>query len=114
MRALNGFDDLKAAVGTEGGVSDWIEVTQDRINKFADATCDEQWIHVDQERAKTETPGGKTIAHRLLSLSLTPIFIRPLMGLNALKNTLNSAPHRIPYPSPPPPAPQLLCPRTLP
>ena len=68
MRIFNGFEELKAAVGTEVGVSDWIEVTQDRINKFAEATCDEQWIHVDQERAAREMPGGKTIAHGLLSL----------------------------------------------
>src|SRR5260370_41508529 len=102
MRALNGFDDLKAAVGTEGGVSDWIEVTQDRINKLADATCDEQWIHVDQERAKAEMPGGKTIAHGLLSLSLTPMFIRSVMGLKGLKNTLNYGADRIRYLSPVP------------
>ena len=57
--------------------------------KFADATCDEQWIHVDQERAKAEMPGGKTIAHGLLSLSLTPMFIRSVMGLRGVKNTLN-------------------------
>ena len=90
MRIFNGFEELKAAVGTEVGVSDWIEVTQDRINKFAEATCDEQWIHVDQERAIAEMPGGKTIAHGLLSLSLTPMFIRSVMGLKGLKNTLNS------------------------
>ena len=45
MRIFNGFEDLKAAVGTEVGISDWIEVTQDRTNRFAEATCDEQWIH---------------------------------------------------------------------
>ena len=50
MRIFNGFEELKAAVGTEVGVSDWIEVTQDRINKLAEATCDEQWIHVVQGR----------------------------------------------------------------
>jgi acyl dehydratase len=60
MRIFNGFEDLRAAVGTEIGVSDWIEVTQERISAFAEATCDEQWIHVDQERAKTELPGGTT------------------------------------------------------
>jgi acyl dehydratase len=75
MRIFNGFDDLKAAVGTEVGISNWIEITQERIDKFADATCDEQWIHVDQERARVEMPGGKTIAHGLLSLSLAPMFI---------------------------------------
>ena len=52
---------------------------------FAEATCDEQWIHVDQERAEAEMPGGKTIAHGLLSLSLAPMFIRSVMGLKGLR-----------------------------
>ena len=102
MRVFNGFDDIKSAVGTEIGVSDWIEITQDRIDKFADATCDEQWIHVDQELAKQELPGGKTIAHGLLSLSLAPMFIRSVMGLKGLKNTLNYGADRIRYLSPVP------------
>jgi len=102
MRVFNGFDEIKSAVGTEVGASDWIEITQDRINKFADATCDEQWIHVDQERAKQELPGGKTIAHGLLSLSLAPMFIRSVMGLKGLKNTLNYGADRIRYLSPVP------------
>ena len=102
MRVFNGFADIKSAVGTEIGVSDWIEITQDRINKFADATCDEQWIHVDQELAKQELPGGKTIAHGLLSLSLAPMFIRSVMGLKGLKNTLNYGADRIRYLSPVP------------
>jgi acyl dehydratase len=102
MRIFNGFDDLKAAVGTEVGISNWIEITQERIDKFADATCDEQWIHVDQERARVEMPGGKTIAHGLLSLSLAPMFIREVMGLNGLKNTLNYGADRIRYLTPVP------------
>jgi acyl dehydratase len=102
MRIFNGFDDLRAAVGTEIGVSDWIEVTQERIDTFAEATCDEQWIHVDQERAKAEMPGGTTIAHGLLSLSLTPMFIRSVMGLKGLKNTLNYGADRVRYLSPVP------------
>jgi acyl dehydratase len=102
MRIFNGFDELKAAVGTEVGISDWIEITQERINKFADATCDEQWIHVDQERARAEMPGGKTIAHGLLSLSLAPMFIREVMGLKGLKNTLNYGADRIRYLAPVP------------
>ena len=102
MRVFNGFDEIRSAVGTEVGASDWIEITQDRINKFADATCDEQWIHVDQERAKQELPGGKTIAHGLLSLSLAPMFIRSVMGLKGLKNTLNYGADRIRYLSPVP------------
>lgn len=102
MRVFNGFDEIKSAVGTEIGASDWIEITQDRINKFADATCDEQWIHVDEDRAKAEAPGGKTIAHGLLSLSLAPMFIRSVMGLKGLKTTLNYGADRIRYLSPVP------------
>ena len=84
MRIFSDFNEIKSAVGTEIGVSDWIEVTQERINQFAEATCDEQWIHVDQERAKKELPGGTTIAHGLLSLALAPLFIRSVMGLKGL------------------------------
>jgi acyl dehydratase len=97
MRVFNDFDELKAAVGTEVGVSDWIEITQDRINRFAEATGDEQWIHVDTERAARESPGGTTIAHGLLSLSLIPIFIRGIIGVKGLKNTLNYGANRIRY-----------------
>src|SRR5215213_257979 len=64
--------DLKEYEGKEIGVSDWYTVTQEQINKFADATGDYQWIHVDVERAKHEMPGGKTIAHGWLTLSLVP------------------------------------------
>jgi acyl dehydratase len=102
MREFNGFDEIKSAVGTEVGASDWIEITQDRIDKFAEATCDEQWIHVDPDRAKQELPGGKTIAHGLLSLSLAPLFIRSVMTLRGLKNTLNYGADRIRYLAPVP------------
>jgi acyl dehydratase len=102
MRIFDGFDEIRSAVGTEIGASEWIEITQERIDKFADATCDEQWIHVDQERAKAELPGGRTIAHGLLSLSLAPMFIRSVMGLKGLKNTLNYGADRIRYLSPVP------------
>ena len=102
MKSYATLAELEREVGGVAAVSDWIEVTQDRIDKFADATCDEQWIHVDQERAKTEMPGGKTIAHGLLSLSLTPMFIRSVMGLKGLKNTLNYGADRIRYLAPVP------------
>ena len=75
MRIFSDFSEFKAAVGSELGISEWIEVTEERISLFAQATCDDQWIHVDQERAKKELPGGITIAHGLLSLSLAPMFI---------------------------------------
>lgn len=62
--------DMKALVGKELGVSEWVTIDQPTINKFAEATGDHQWIHVDVERAKKEMPGGKTIAHGFLTLSL--------------------------------------------
>jgi acyl dehydratase len=100
MRIFTDFSELKSAIGTEIGISEWVEITQDRINRFAEATCDEQWIHVDQDRAKMELPEGKTIAHGLLSISLAPMFIRSVMGLKGLRNTLNYGADRIRYLSP--------------
>ena len=102
MLIFSDFSDFKAAVGTEIGTSEWIEISQDRINTFAQATCDEQWIHIDQDRAKKEMPGGKTIAHGLLSISLAPMFIRSVVGLKGLRNTLNYGADRIRYLSPVP------------
>ena len=102
QRIFSNFDEIKAAVGTEIGVSDWVEVSQERINQFAEATCDEQWIHVDQERASKEMPGGKTIAHGLLSLALAPLFVRSVIGLKGLRNTLNYGADRIRYLAPVP------------
>jgi acyl dehydratase len=102
MRVFNDFNELKSAVGTEIGTSDWIEITQDRINKFAEATGDEQWIHVDVDRAARESPGGTTIAHGLLTLSLIPMFIREIIGMKGLKNTLNYGANRIRYLTPVP------------
>jgi acyl dehydratase len=102
MRIFSDFDEFKAAVGTEIGASEWIDITQERINLFAQATCDDQWIHVDQHRAKKELPGGITIAHGLLSLSLAPMFIRSVMGIKGLRSTLNYGADRIRYLSPVP------------
>jgi len=72
MRMVETPEALRALIGQELGVSDWLEVTQDLINRFAEVTGDHQWIHVDVERAKLEMPGGKTIAHGYLLLSLLP------------------------------------------
>ena len=81
MWIFKNFDEIKAAVGTEVGVSDWIDVTQERINQFAQATGDDQWIHVDVERAERELPAGTTIAHGLLTLSFAPVFVRSVIDL---------------------------------
>ncbi len=72
MRMVETPEALRALIGQELGVSDWLEVTQDLIDSFAEVTGDHQWIHVDVERAKREMPGGKTIAHGYLLLSLLP------------------------------------------
>ena len=72
MQVINSIDDAVSLVGQELGVSEWLEVDQKRINDFADVTGDHQWIHVDVERAKAESPYGAPIAHGFLSLSLIP------------------------------------------
>jgi acyl dehydratase len=71
-RVIEGIEELKSLVGQQVGTSDWLEVTQSRINDFADATEDHQWIHIDVERAKTDSPFHNTIAHGFLTLSLLP------------------------------------------
>lgn len=69
-REIASLEELRSLTGQEVAVSDWVEVTQERINLFAEATGDHQWIHVDVERAKNESPYGTTIAHGFLTLSL--------------------------------------------
>ena len=69
---INSFEEFEQYVGKELGTSDYIKVTQEQIDKFADATLDHQWIHVDAERAKTDSPYHSTIAHGYLNLSLLP------------------------------------------
>ncbi len=87
--------DLKAYVGKEIGISDWYTVTQEQIDKFADATGDHQWIHVDVERAKKEMPGGKTIAHGWLTLSLVPRLAATLYRVKNRKHGLNYGANRV-------------------
>ena len=72
VREIQNLTELKSLIGEEIAVSDWFEVTQERINQFAEATGDHQWIHVDVERAQQESPYGTTIAHGFLTLSLLP------------------------------------------
>ncbi|HJQ68542.1 MAG TPA: MaoC family dehydratase [Blastocatellia bacterium] len=72
VRTIEGVEELRSLVGQEVASSDWFEVTQPRINDFADATEDHQWIHIDQERAATDSPFKTTIAHGFLTLSLLP------------------------------------------
>jgi acyl dehydratase len=87
--------DLLQHVGQELGPSEWLTVTQEMIDKFADATGDHQWIHVDVERAKKELPGGKTIAHGYLTLSLLPRLAPTLMSVEKRKRGLNYGSNRV-------------------
>ena len=96
---INGLDDLKSKVGQELGVSEWLEVTQEAIDAFADATGDHQWIHVDPERAK-ETPFGGTIAHGLYTLSLGPQLSYSLFEVTGVAFGLNYGYNKVRYPAP--------------
>ena len=94
--------DLLQHVGKELGPSEWLTVTQEMIDKFADATGDHQWIHVDVERAKKEMPGGKTIAHGYLTLSLLPQLAPTLMKIEKRRRGLNYGSNRVRFTAPVP------------
>lgn len=85
---INSFDDFKAYEGKEIGVSDYLEVPQERINQFAEATLDHQWIHCDEEKAK-EGPFGTPIAHGYLTLSLMPYLWEQIIEVNNSKMLVN-------------------------
>src|SRR6185369_8967043 len=94
--------DLIAYEGKEIGVSDWYTVTQEQIDKFADATGDHQWIHVVVERCKKEMPGGKTIAHGYLTLSLCSRMVGEVRKFEGLTRSLNYGSNRVRFISPVP------------
>ena len=86
---ISSFEDLKALEGLEIGVSNWFLISQEHINKFANLTHDHQWIHVDVERAKKEMPGGTTIAHGYLTLSMIPAMTAGFFEFTNLKMGIN-------------------------
>ncbi len=86
---INSYDEFGEQLGKQLGVSEWLLVDQERINKFADATLDHQWIHVDVERAKVESPYNSTIAHGYLTLSLLPYMWNQIIEVNNLKMMVN-------------------------
>src|SRR2546427_1406744 len=94
--------DLLKLVGRELGPSEWLTVTQEMIDKFAEATGDHQWIHVDVERAQRELPGGKTIAHGYLTLSLLPRLAPTLMTIAKRRRGLNYGSNKIRFITPVP------------
>ena len=86
---VNSYEEFASHLGEEIGQSEWLEVSQERINLFADATLDHQWIHVDTERAKTESPYKSTIAHGYLTLSLLPHLWQEIIEVNNVKMLVN-------------------------
>jgi len=101
MREFNSIEELQPLVGQEVAVSDWITIDQERIDRFADATSDHQWIHVDPERAKTG-PFGTTVAHGFLTLSLLPCLTHQAIALNNTKLAINYGLDRVRFPAPVP------------
>jgi len=92
--------DLKDMVGQDLGASDWHPVTQDEINTFAEATHDHQWIHVDPERARKESPFGAPIAHGYYTLSLAPYLLPQILGVTGIRMGVNYGLNKLRFTSP--------------
>ncbi|MET0900635.1 MAG: MaoC family dehydratase [Mycobacterium sp.] len=101
MRTFESVDELVAAKGEELGSSEWVTITQDEVNLFADATGDHQWIHVDPERA-AQGPFGATIAHGFLTLALLPRLTHQIFAVNGVKLGINYGLNKVRFPSPVP------------
>jgi acyl dehydratase len=99
MRTFSTVEEIESAVGEEIGTTEWVEMTQDRVDQFADATDDHQWIHVDRERA-AQGPFGGTIAHGYLTLSLIPWFGSQLFALANPGAKLNYGVNKVRFPNP--------------
>ncbi len=102
MRDFSTLDALKAVVGQEVAVSDWVEITQERVNLFADATDDHQWIHVDLERCQSESPFGGPIAHGFLTLSLLSALFEQSVRMVDAKMVVNYGLNKVRFPAPVP------------
>jgi acyl dehydratase len=100
-RTVEGVEGLRGLVGEHVGYSDWLEVTQEQVDRFAEATGDHQWIHVDPERAK-DGPFGGTIAHGFLTLSLIPRVLPQLLDVRGFSMGVNYGMDKVRFPSPVP------------
>lgn len=89
MLTINSYKEFAAYEGKELGASEWVLISQERISRFADATDDHQWIHVDVEKCKTESPFGQTIAHGYLTLSMIPLMWSQIIEVNNLERMMN-------------------------
>ena len=97
---INSYDEFAAKLDMELGKSEWLEVDQERINMFADATLDHQWIHVDTEKAKVESPYKSTIAHGYLTLSLLPYMWEQIIEVRNIKMLVNYGMHKMRFGQP--------------
>jgi acyl dehydratase len=106
---IEGIDGLRELLGEEIGPTGWLEVTQEDIDKFAEISRDDQWIHVDRERAERESPFGTTIAHGNLTLSLTDGFRRQLIAQRGVKLGINYGFDKVRFPTPVPAGSRVRC-----
>lgn len=102
QRILNGADEVKAAAGQHLGTSDWLEITQDRVDQFAESTGDHQWIHTDPDRAADESPYGGTVAHGYLTLALTNQFLPEIVEVRGFAMGVNYGCEKVRFPAPVP------------
>jgi acyl dehydratase len=102
MREIASVAELKSLVGQEVSVSEWVEITQERVQLFADATGDHQWIHLDVERSRKESPYGGTIAHGFLTLSLLPMLMHRAVAMPFFKMGVNYGLNKVRFPAPVP------------
>ncbi len=102
MRKIASIEELKSLIGQEVAVTDWVEITQERVNMFADATGDHQWIHIDVERSRKESPYGGTIAHGFLTLSLLPMLMASAVSVPMAKMGVNYGLNKVRFPAPVP------------
>ena len=93
------LQELRGLAGQEIAVTEWMEITQERINAFADATEDHQWIHIDRDRAQRDSPYGTTIAHGFLTLSLLPKFLKDSIQIGGFRMAINYGLNRLRFPS---------------
>ncbi|SIR67056.1 MaoC family dehydratase [Williamsia sterculiae] len=102
MRELSSASEIAAAVGETLGTSGWLTITQERVDQFAEATGDHQWIHVDVERAKRDSPFGGPVAHGYLTLSLVPVLTTEIYRITGARLLVNYGSDKVRFPAPVP------------
>ena len=99
MREVRGLDELERLAGQEVGASPWLTITQELVDRFADATFDHQWIHCDVERARRESPYGGPVAHGFLTLALIPGFRGQILTIGGVSRVINYGVNKVRFPN---------------